>query len=80
MEFYGVRGRFLLWMAIIVGVSLMGMLILLIISNFWISLAGLLIFDGIGYAFVKIKQKEGLHKKKRLNGIYIYHHLFCIRK
>lgn len=80
LEFKGIRGRFLGWMAGIVGIAMMGTLILLTMTNFLIAMLFLLVVVTIGYLIIKTKQKQGLHNKKICRDCLIYHNLFMIKR
>ena len=79
LEFKGIRGRFLMWMAIIIGVAMFGTLILLSTVNTVTGFLFLAITVSAGYFTIKIKQKQGLHNKKKSRDILIYHNLFKIK-
>lgn len=80
LEFMGVRGRFLIWIAAFVGVGMLGTLIMMIIGSTILGFLFLIIVAGSGYIVVRIKQKQGLHNKKKANGVFVYHNLFSVRK
>ena len=61
LEFMGIRGRFLTLAAVAIGVSFVGFIV------FSIALGKL-----AGLATIFVKQRGGLHNKKRAKGIYIY--------
>ena len=79
LEFKGIRGRFLKWMAIIVGVAMFGTLILLSLVDAIAGFSFLLITVAAGYMIIRVKQKQGLHNKKRSKDMLIYHNLFKIK-
>ena len=80
LEFKGIRGRFLGWMAGIVGVAMMGTLILLTTTSFLVALIFLLIVVAVGYLIIRTKQKQGLHNKRKCRDRLVYHNMFMIRK
>ena len=80
LEFKGIRGRFLGWMAGIVGVAMMGTLILLTTTNFLIAMLFLLVVVATGYLIIKTKQKQGLHNKKKCRDRLVYHNIFMIKR
>ena len=80
LEFKGVRGRFLGWLAGIVGVGMMGMLVMLILIGFLVGFLFLVVTIAVGYLIIRVKQKQGIHNKKKSNELLIYHHLFHINK
>ena len=79
LEFKGVRGRFLLWLAIVVGIAMFGTLILLTLTNALIGFSFLAIVVSSGYLFIRLKQKQGLHSKKKSRDILVYHNIFKIK-
>lgn len=79
LEFMGLRGRFMVLAAAGVGISFLGYCIVSAIMGQVAGLIFLLISGGLSLASIYIKQKQGLHNKKRNNDILIYHYLF-IRK
>lgn len=80
LEFKGIRGRFLGWMAGIVGVAMMGTLILLTTTSFLVAIIFLLVVVAVGYLIIKTKQKQGLHNKKKSRDRLVYHNIFMIKK
>ena len=80
LEFQGVRGRFLLWLAVLVGVAMLGGLVLLIVSGFFAAAVFLAAVIGGGYLFIRVKQREGLHHKKRSKDTFVYTNLFKVKK
>lgn len=79
LEFMGLRGRFMMLAAAGVGVSFLGYCIGAFCFGQLIGVAVCLVLAGLSLATIFIKQKQGLHSKKRSNEILIYHYLF-IRK
>ena len=63
LEFMGIRGRFLTLAAVAIGVSFVGFIV------FSIALGKL---AAAGLATIFVKQRGGLHSKKRAKGIYVY--------
>lgn len=80
LEFMGIRGRFLTWIAGFVGVGMLGTLILMTLGSAMIGYIFLLVVAGSGYIVVRLKQKQGLHNRKKANGVFVYHNIFSIRK
>lgn len=72
----GIRGRFLLFAAITIGASLIGGLALMSIAGQLIGFLWLLGTLAIGLVTIYVKQKTGLHAKKRYNGLVIYRNIF----
>ena len=73
LEFMGIRGRFLTLAAAAIGVSFVGFI------GFSIALGKIAGFIAmmalVGLITIYIKQRGGLHNKKRARGIYIYRSL-----
>ena len=65
LEFMGIRGRFLTFAAGAIGLSFVGFIIFSIILG---KLAG--------FIAMIIKQRSGLHAKKRHRGIFVYKDLY----
>lgn len=76
LEFMGIRGRFLLMAAITVATSLIGGLILMSVVGKAIGFIWLLGTLAVGLISIYVKQKKGLHSKKRYNGFVIYRNIF----
>ena len=72
----GIRGRFLTLAAAAIGLSFVGFIIFSIVMGKLAGFIAMLVMAVIGLATIYIKQKGGLHNKKRNRGIYIYHYLF----
>ena len=62
LEFMGIRGRFLTLAAAVIGVSFLSFLLFSIIFG---KLAGFIVT-------IYVKQRNGLHNKKRHKGIYFF--------
>ena len=75
LEFMGIRGRFLTLAAAAIGVSFVGF------NGFSIALGkvagfiAMMVMALVGLITIYIKQRGGLHNKKRASGIYIYRSL-----
>ena len=72
LEFMGIRGRFLTLAAAAIGVSFVGFIIALG------KLAGfiaMLVMALVGLVTIYVKQRGGLHNKRRAKGIYVYKNL-----
>lgn len=76
LEFMGLRGRFLILAAAGIGVSFLGGCICLALISQLVGLIYLVVSSGISLLIIYIKQKQGLHNKKRSNGCLIYHNLY----
>ena len=67
LEFMGIRGRFLTLAAAAIGVSFVGFI--------GFSFIAMMVMALVGLITIYIKQRGGLHNKKRSRGIYIYRSL-----
>lgn len=76
LEFMGIRGRFITITAIAVGSAILSYLIISIVVS---QAAGLIAFASItalSLLVIYIKQKTGLHSKKRYKGVICYKNLY----
>lgn len=76
LEFMGIRGRFITLAAVAIGVSFLSFLLF---SSLFGQLTGFIIAFAFALFFlilIYIKQRQGLHAKKKFRGLLIYHHLF----
>lgn len=76
LEFMGIRGRFLMLAAAAIGVSFIGFIIFSIVLGKLAGFIAMLIMAAIGIATIFIKQRGGLHNKRRDNAIFIYRNIF----
>ena len=72
MEFMGIRGRFLTLAAVAIGVSFVGFIVFSIALGKLAGFIAMLVMAAAGLATIFVKQRGGLHNKKRTKGIYIY--------
>lgn len=72
LEFMGIRGRFLTLAAVAIGVSFVGFIVFSIALGKLAGFIAMLVMAAAGLATIFIKQRGGLHSKKRAKGIYIY--------
>lgn len=72
----GIRGRFLTLAAIAIGLSFGGFIIFSIVFGKLAGFIAMLIMAVTGLITIYIKQKGGLHNKKRQRGIFVYSSLF----
>ena len=72
LEFMGIRGRFLTLAAVAIGVSFVGFIVFSIALGKLAGFIAMLVLAAAGLATIFIKQRGGLHSKKRAKGIYIY--------
>ena len=76
LEFMGIRGRFLTLAAAAIGVSFVGFIVFSIALGKLAGFIAILVMAVTGLVTIYVKQRGGLHNKKRNRGIYIYHNLF----
>lgn len=76
LEFMGLRGRFLVLAAAGIGVSFLGCCICMVAVSQIAGLIYLAVSSVISLIIIYIKQKQGLHSKKRCKDKLIYHCLF----
>ena len=72
LEFMGIRGRFLTLAAGAIGVSFVGFIGFSIVLGKLAGFIAMLVMAAAGLATIFVKQRGGLHSKKRAKGIYIY--------
>jgi hypothetical protein len=72
LEFMGIRGRFLTLAAVAIGVSFVGFIAFSIVLGKLAGFIAMLVMAAAGLATIFVKQRGGLHSKKRAKGIYIY--------
>lgn len=76
LEFMGIRGQFLTLAAAAIGVSFVGFIVFSIALGKLAGFIAMLVMAVTGLVTIYVKQRGGLHNKKRNRGIYIYHNLF----
>lgn len=74
LEFMGLQGRYVYWAAGTAGGALAGFMIGYFITGFLLGFLLFTVILGVGAALILIKQKLGLHSKKRDKGIFVYVH------
>ena len=72
LEFMGIRGRFLTLAAVAIGVSFVGFIAFSIALGKLAGFVAMLVMAAVGLATIFVKQRGGLHNKKRAKGIYVY--------
>ena len=72
LEFMGIRGRFLTLAAVAIGVSFVGFIAFSIVLGKLAGFVAMLVMAAAGLAAIFVKQRDGLHNKKRAKGIYVY--------
>lgn len=76
LEFLGIRGKFLIYAFASIGVGFVSFLVIGAVAG---QMAGLLSMLGVaaaGLAFIYVKQKDGLHSKRKYKGVVVYKSLF----
>lgn len=76
LEFMGIRGKFIYYAAGTFLCGFIGFLVFNILMGFFAGLIALVAIAGTGIVTIFIKQKLGLHAKKRYKGIVHYIGLF----
>lgn len=76
LEFMGIRGRFLTLAACAIGASFIGFIIFSIILGKLAGFIGMIAIAAVGLLTIYIKQRGGLHNKKRHKGIYFYYKMY----
>ena len=72
LEFMGIRGRFLTLAAAAIGVSFVIFIAFSIVLGKLAGFIAMLVTAVVGLAVIYVKQRGGLHNKKRSKGIYVY--------
>ena len=72
LEFMGIRGRFLTLAAVAIGVAFVGFIAFSIVLGKLAGFVAMLVMAAVGLATIFVKQRGGLHNKKRAKGIYVY--------
>lgn len=76
LEFLGIRGRFLTFAAGAIGFSFVGFIVFSIIMGKLAGFIAMVITAAIGLIAIFIKQRSGLHAKKRHKGVFVYKDLY----
>ena len=76
LEFMGIRGRFLTYAAAAIGASFVGYIIFSILMGKLAGFIVMVVMAAIGLASIYLKQKTGLHNKKKSRGVFIYNNLY----
>ena len=80
LEFMGIRGRFLTFAAMAIGFSFVGFIVFSIVFSIAMGkLAGfmaMIIMAITGLLTIYVKQRGGLHNKKRYKGVFVYRELY----
>lgn len=75
LEFMGIRGRFLTLAAAAIGVSFVGFIVFSISLGKLAGFIAMLIMALSGLVTIYIKQRGGLHNKRRDRGVIIYRNI-----
>ena len=73
LEFMGIRGRFLIYAAVSIGLSLLLFFVFSIIIGKLGGFIAMVISLGTGLALIYTRQKQGLHNKQIDKGIFFVH-------
>ena len=76
LEFMGIRGRFIVIAAATFGAAFLGFILFYVLFGTIPALIVAVVTGGSGLLAIYIKQKIGLHSKRRHQGLFIYNHLF----
>ena len=76
LEFMGIRGRFLTLAAMAIGFSFVGFIIFSIAMGKLAGFVAMLVMALTGLITIYVKQRGGLHAKKRHKGVFVYRELF----
>ncbi|MDY4020117.1 MAG: DUF4133 domain-containing protein [Prevotella sp.] len=74
LEFMGIRGRFLTLAAAGIGVSFIGFIAFSILLGKLAGFIAMLVMAVSSLVIIYVKQRGGLHNKRRNKGIYVYNH------
>ena len=76
LELMGIRGRFLTLAAAAIGVSFVGFIVFSIALGKLAGLIAMLILAVVGLVTIYVKQRGGLHNKRRHKGVFIYRNIY----
>jgi len=76
LEFMGIRGRFLTFAAGAIGLSFVGFIVFSIILGKLAGFVAMVVIAIIGLITIYVKQRSGLHAKKRYRGVFVYKDLY----
>ena len=76
IEFMGIRGRFLTFAAVAIGASFIGFIVFSILIGKIAGIIAMMVMALAGLITIYVKQRSGLHAKRRDKGIYIYNNLY----
>lgn len=75
LEFMGICGRFLTLAAAAIGVSFVGFIVFSITLGKLAGFIAMLVMAVIGLVTIYVKQRGGLHNKRRDKGVFIYRNI-----
>lgn len=75
LEFMGIRGRFLMLAAVAIGISFVGFIVFSIALGKLAGFIAMLVMAVIGLVTIYVKQRGGLHNKRRDKGVFIYRNI-----
>lgn len=75
LEFMGIRGRFLTLAAAAIGVLFVGFIVFSIALGKLAGFIAMLVMAVIGLVTIYVKQRGGLHNKRRDKGVFIYRNI-----
>ena len=76
LEFMGIRGRFLTFAAMAIGFSFVGFIVFSIAMGKLAGFMAMIIMAITGLLTIYVKQRGGLHNKKRYKGVFVYRELY----
>lgn len=71
LEFMGIRGRFIYLAAGAIGASFLGFLLISFLFGRIIGFIGMFVIIGLSLLYIFVKQKQGLHDRKKCRDIFI---------
>lgn len=71
----GIRGRFLTLTAAVIGTSFVGFIFFSIVLGKLAGFIAMVAMAVTGLVFIYVKQRRGLHQKRRANGVYVYRNI-----
>lgn len=75
LEFMGIRGRFLTLAAAAIGLSFVGFIIFSIALGKLAGFIAMILIAAASLLTIYVKQRGGLHNKRRDKGVFVYKHL-----
>ena len=75
LEFMGIRGRFLTLAAAAIGISFVSFIAFSIVLGKLAGFIAMLVMALAGLVTIFVKQRGGLHNKRRSRGIFVYRNL-----